>query len=73
MSVPLKKKTKRDIAWSWTEEEEQAFCKLKAAVTSGPCLALIDYDDERNELILYTDVSQVGLSGALVVWDEEHG
>ena len=65
--------TKKDIAWSWTEEEEQSFCKLKAAVTSTPCLALIDYADEWNELISYTDASQVGLSGALVVRDEEHG
>ena len=73
MSVPLIRLTKKVIAWSWTEEEEQAFCKLKAAVTSAPCLALIDYADERNELILYTDASQVGLSGALVVRDEEHG
>ena len=72
MSVPLIRLTKKDIAWSWTEEE-QAFCKLKAAVTSAPCLALIDYADERNELILYTDASQVSLSGALVVRDEEHG
>ena len=55
------------------EEEEQAFCKLKAAFTSAPCLALIDYADEQNELILYADASQVGLSGALVVQDEEHG
>ena len=55
------------------EEEEQAFCKLKAAVTSAPCLALIDYADEWNELILYTDTSQVGLSGALLVHDQEHG
>ena len=55
------------------EEEEKAFCKFKAAVTSAPCLALIDYADERNELILYTDTSQLGLSGALVVRDEVHG
>ena len=73
MSVPLIRLTKKDIAWSWTEEEEQAFCKLKAAVTYAPCIALIDYADEQNELILYTDASQVGLSGALVVRDEEHG
>ena len=69
MSVHLISPTKKDITWSWTEEEEQAFHKLKAAITSAPCLALIDYADQQNELILYADVSQVGLSGALVMQD----
>ena len=62
-----------DVAWSWMEGEDQAFCKLKAAVTSAPCLALIDYADEWSGLILYTGISQVSLNGALVVQDGEHG
>ena len=70
MSIPLIHLTKKDVAWSWTDKEEQAFKEIKAAVTSAPCLALIDYADESNELFLYTDISLVGLSGILVVYNE---
>ena len=73
ISMPLISLAKKDVAWSWMGVEEQAFCKLKAAITSATCLALIDYADERNELVLYTDTSQVDLGGALVVQDQEHG
>ena len=67
MSVPLIDLTKKDVAWSWSDKAEQAFQQIKDAVTSAPCLALIDYADEQNELFLYTDASLVGLSGILVV------
>ena len=67
MSVPLIDLTKKDVVWSWSDKAEQAFQQIKDAVTSAPCLALIDYADETNELFLYTDASLVGLSGILVV------
>ena len=73
MSVPLIHLTKKNVVWSWTEEEEQTCGKLKAAVTPAPCLALIDSADEQNELILYANVLQVGLNSALVVWVQQHG
>ena len=48
-------------------KEQDAFNEIKTAVTSTPCLALIDFAKEHNELFLYTDISKIGLSSTLMV------
>ena len=52
-------------------EMEQAraeyFEKVKAGITSAPCLVFIDYTDESNKLFLYIDASLVAFGGILRV------
>ena len=50
-------------------QDQDAFNKKKAAVTSNLCLALIGYTDKRKELFLYTDSSLVAFRGVLIVKD----
>jgi hypothetical protein len=39
---PLFKLTKKDRKWTWGEEEQQAFDKLKSRITSSPILHFAD-------------------------------
>ena len=41
---PLFNLTKKDVQWSWGEEEQQSFDGLKTSVTSAPILAFPDDD-----------------------------
>jgi len=56
--------TKKGVEWVWGQEQEQAFVKLKQALTSDEILA---YGSEEGTLVLRTDASGVGVGGVLLL------
>ena len=66
-SNPLRKLLKKNVPFTWTEEEEKSFAKVKEILTSTPVLNLFDV---KKETILLTDASNLyGLGYALVQID----
>lgn len=60
MAAPLFALLKKDAKWRWDNAENQAFELLKRALTSAPIMA---YPDPALPFRVYTDASEVGLSG----------
>ena len=58
IAAPLHKLTRKGEKFSWAEECQQAFQKLKIALTSAPVLA---YPNFHESFFLDTDASGVGL------------
>lgn len=52
----------REIAYVWTDESEEAFNKLKLALTSAPILALPDL---QQPFVIETDASGIGIGAVL--------
>ena len=46
IACPVNELTKKDIKWSWTSRQEEAFNKLKERVTSKPVLAHPELDKQ---------------------------
>jgi hypothetical protein len=65
MVVPLTNLTRKDMRWIWTSECQEAFEKVKHALTNAPVLAPPDLG-KPFELVL--DASGVGL-GAILLQD----
>ena len=47
IAKPLTNLTKKDRDFTWNDEEEAAFRKLKEALTSAPILQVFDEDNVR--------------------------
>ncbi len=62
IAKPLTGLTKKNATYSWGEDQEEAFQKLKAALTSQPVLAYPDFD---REFALMTDASQFAIGAVL--------
>lgn len=62
ISEPLRRLTKKDTNWRWTEEEEAAANKLKEALTGAEVMA---YFDPKKETDILVDASPVGLGAVL--------
>ncbi|OMH78370.1 Retrovirus-related Pol polyprotein from transposon [Zancudomyces culisetae] len=60
--VPLLKLLKKNSKWTWDDEMEMAFEKLKNALCSPPTLTHPDWEQE---FILTTDASYKGIGGIL--------
>ena len=60
---PLHDLTKKDTPFRWGEEQQEAFQKLKDALTSEPILAMWDPDQETQ---LEVDLSGFALSGIIL-------
>ena len=60
---PLRRLTRNDIDWSWGEEQETAFQKVKELVAATPVLRCYD---PAKEITLQCDASQNGLGAALM-------
>lgn len=63
---PLTALTQKNINWTWSQNEQEAFEKLKILLTQRPILALYD-PNSRTEV--HTDASQEGIAGILL---QEH-
>lgn len=63
ITAPLTDLLKKDAGWTWNEEQEQAFERIKELLTSRPILALYD---PRAEIELHTDACKEGLAGILL-------
>lgn len=63
LAHPLNKLLKKDVTWTWTNEQEQSFVTLKNKLTDRPILAIYDPAAETE---LHTDASKVGIGGILL-------
>ena len=63
MSEPLRRLTHKNVEWSWTKEQSDAFERIKQCVTSDPVLR---YFDPVNETEGQGDASEKGLGFALL-------
>ncbi|RAW23553.1 hypothetical protein PC110_g20013 [Phytophthora cactorum] len=66
---PMTRLLKQDDEWEWTEAQEFAFERVKAALTTMPLLV---YPDFTLPFCLVTDASKVGL-GACLMQDQGRG
>ena len=60
---PLRQLTKKDTAWLWTANHDQALEQVKEAMTKAPILR---YFDDQPSVTLQCDASQNGLGAALL-------
>ena len=63
LSAPLRDLTKKDTAYSWGPEHDQAFTEVKKAVSS---LGVLRYFDPHAETVIETDASLKGLGAVLL-------
>lgn len=63
ISRPLTKLLKKDVPWVWSAEQDNAFLKLKEALTSRPVLSLYD---QKLETHIHTDASKHGVGAVLL-------
>lgn len=61
LTSPLRQLLHKDVLWSWTEHQQNAFTKLKACITSPPVL---HYYNVEKPVTLTCDASQHGLGAA---------
>ena len=66
---PLTRLTKKEKAFVWGEEQEEAFAKVKQILSEKPVLVFPDYSKPFH---IFTDASLVGQGGALMQRDEEN-
>ena len=60
---PIRRLTRQDTEFNWTEEQENAFREMKRLVTTAPVLC---YYDPKAELEIQCDASKKGLGAALL-------
>ena len=59
----IRRMTRKDTQWHWSEEQDSAFQKIQHMVTQAPVLS---YYDPCSELTIHCDASQGGLGAALL-------
>ena len=67
---PLNKYKGKNQEFGWDDDAQEAFDKLKLALTTAPVLAL---PDEEGHFVLDTDASRVAISGILHQWQTING
>ena len=67
--IPLLKLLKKTKEWEWTEEQEEAFCNLKKALTMAPVLARPDFS---KPFTIQCDASNFAV-GAVLTQEHEDG
>ena len=61
--VPLTKLRQKNIQFEWSDARQQAFEKLKEALTDAPILIQLVSEEE---YVIFSDASYVGLGGVLI-------
>ena len=65
MALPLTKLTQKNIVFKWDGQCQEAFEKLRTAVTSAPVLQIFQ-PDRAEEIEVHTDASQYAMGAALL-------
>lgn len=60
---PIRRLTRKDVAWQWHHEQQKAFSEIKKLVTSAPILTFYKQNDP---LEIQCDASQKGLGAVLM-------
>ncbi len=68
--VPLCALLKKDVAFNWTRECEEAMHEINEILTSERVMGYCEFG---KPLLLFTDASMLALSAALVQEDKETG
>ena len=63
IAKPITNLTKKDRDFTWSNEEEAAFQKLKEALTSAPILQVFDEDEPHK---VWVDASDYAVGATLV-------
>lgn len=63
LSAPLRELLKKDIAWNWSDLQENSFQHLRAALMQAPVLAYFRQDQP---VVLSVDASQYGVGAVLL-------
>lgn len=66
VNEPLRKLTKKDVAFEWGEDQQNAFANLKEQLSNPTTLGYYKLSDRTQ---LYADASPVGLGAVLVQFD----
>lgn len=61
--LPISQLLKKGVPWTWGENQQDAFQKIKQLLTSRPILSIFDVNRETE---LHTDASSKGLAGILM-------
>ena len=67
LTEPLRKLTKKDVKWTWTDDQQSSFLNIKEAIMSSHVMA---YFDPCKDTEIIADASPVGL-GALLCQKEK--
>lgn len=70
IAAPLVQLTKKDIGWRWSDEQQQAFERLKELLITPPILKLPDFT-RKFSFTLQTDASDQGLGAVLAQKGED--
>ena len=62
-TAPLRKLTKKDVRFEWTQKHQAAFEKLKTTLATALCS--MSYFDKNKETFVVVDASPVGISAIL--------
>lgn len=62
VAAPLSHLTRKEVAFTWTDEARTSFDKLKEALCTAPILA---YPKPEGQFVLDTDASNIGIGGVL--------
>ena len=71
IASPLRKLTRKDQEWNWTEECDQAFNKLKKIIGEDIVLKKSDYSENAGKITLAVDSSFVEAGAVLSQQDQE--
>jgi hypothetical protein len=71
ISAPLRRITRKGVAFEWTEECQESFDRLKAIVGTNIRLKKLDYAPDAGLIILAVDSSQIAASAGLFQLNKE--
>ncbi|KAI7944704.1 hypothetical protein MJO28_010399 [Puccinia striiformis f. sp. tritici] len=73
IAAPLRRLTRKDVEWSWDQDCEQAFLRLKQTIGEDITLKNLDYSKNAGAIILAVDSSFIAAGAVLAQREEETG